>query len=112
MPALAEHHLGGIVGLLDQRMHITMARHALRIGVLREGSEAQTEGLMGLVREPLAPKINHLVTKQCVADFLELRVANFPSLQVTNFGAHGGTQGAHLDMPCLLYTSDAADDLL
>src|SRR5580658_4799869 len=99
MPAFAEHHLGGIIGLLDQRMHIAMARHALGVGVLRERSEAQAEGLMGLVREPLAAKIDHLVTEQRVADFLELGVRDLRRLQVADFGAHGGTQGAHLDMP-------------
>ena len=54
---------------------------------------------MGLVREPLAPQIDHLVTEQRVADLLELRVRDFRRLQAADFRAHGGGQGTYLDMP-------------
>ncbi len=41
-------------------MHITVSRHALGVSILGEGPEAQAEGLMGLMREPLPAQIDHL----------------------------------------------------
>ncbi len=63
MPAFAEHHPGRVVRLLDEGMHVAVARDALGIGILGEGPEAQAEGLVGLVREALASQIDHLVAE-------------------------------------------------
>jgi len=71
----------------------------LGVGVLGKGSEAQAEGLVGLMRQPLATQVDHLVPEQRVTDFLELRVGHLGGLHATYFGAHGGGQRTHLDLP-------------
>src|ERR1700722_2651371 len=89
--------LGGVVGLLDQRMHITVPRYTLGVGVFGKLTEAHTEGLVGLVGEPLTTQVDHLVTEQGVPDLPKLRVRHFRSLYTTDFRAHGGRQRPYLD---------------
>src|ERR1700735_1895044 len=99
MPALAEHHLRPIVGLLDQRVDIAVAWHALRIGVLGEWAEALAERLMVGVRQPtLAAKVNHLVAEQCIANLRELLATDRRNLNADDFRAHGGRERPDFDM--------------
>jgi len=49
--------------------------------------------------EPLAAQVDHLVTKQRVADLLELFIRDLGGLQAADFGTHGGGQRAHLYVP-------------
>ncbi len=79
-------------------MHIAVPRHALSVGVLGEGSEAQAEVLMRLVGEPLIAQVDHLVAKQRVANFRKLRVRHFGGLHAADFGPHGSCQRTHLNM--------------
>src|SRR5580658_3440045 len=84
MPTFPEDMLRGVVSLLDQGMDITVLRHALGVGVLGKLPEAQTEGLVRLVGEPLAPQVDHFVTEQCVPDLPKLRIGHFRSLYATD----------------------------
>src|ERR1700733_15206262 len=102
MPALAEHHFRPVVGLLDQRVNIAVARYALRVGVLGERTEAQAERLLVGVRQlALAAKVNHLVAEQSVANLRELLAAHGANLNAGNFRAHGGRERPGLDMTIL-----------
>jgi hypothetical protein len=88
------------VSLLDQRMDIGVAGHALRIGVLGEGAEALAERLVVGVRQlALAAKVNHLVAEQCVANLRELLGAHRGNLNADNFRAHSGRERPDSDMP-------------
>src|SRR5271163_2728222 len=102
MPALAEHHLRPVVGLLDQWVDIAVAGHALRIRVFGERAEALAESLVVGVRQfALTAKVNHLVAEQCVANFRELLGAHRGNLNADNFRAHGGCERPGFDMAIL-----------
>ena len=90
-----------VVGLLDQRLDLQVAGHAIGVGIFREWPEQGTEGMLFRVAHLLALEIDHLVAEQRVADFLELRIRYVGDIHAAYLGAHCRCQRQGLYVPVL-----------
>ena len=98
MPAVGEHHFGGVVSLFDERVHVPVPCDALVKGVHCERTEAQAELLLLTVGQFLPAEIDHFVPEQGVANLRELFIRQTGKRYSTDLGSHGRGEGLSLNV--------------